>query len=107
MEIEVATELGTLISEAGSAIGAGAALLVLDDRPYQPSCREPRDPVTGACRQRYDTLAGGTAAVVGGVVGLGIGIALHMIARRRSRRHKGTAPRSAGVSSSPTAAVVP
>lgn len=27
MEVEVATELGTLISEAGSAIGAGAACI--------------------------------------------------------------------------------
>ncbi len=71
-----------------ATIGAGVGLLVLHHRPYQRSCEGLVDPLTGRCRQRYDTVVGGVASLTAGVVALATGIALHVVAARRGQARK-------------------
>jgi hypothetical protein len=61
-----------------AAIGAGVALLVIDENPYDPSC----DGLEGTCARRYNTLGGGIAALAGGVVAAGAGATLLILDKR-------------------------
>lgn len=72
----------TALATGVAGVGAGAALVALDERDYQRNCNPD---VLGNCSQRYDTLAGGvTLAVTGGVL-LATGAAMLVIEHRRRR----------------------
>ncbi len=66
--------------------GAGVSLIVLDGRPIQRDCSGENIDPAGHCKWRHDTLAGGVALGVGGVVAIAAGAALLLLERKRSRR---------------------
>jgi hypothetical protein len=73
---------GAALGTGAALLGAGIGLAVIDEREYEHRCNP--DPL-GHCSQRYDTLGGGIAAMVGGGVLLATGVAALVVARRSKR----------------------
>lgn len=69
-----------------AALGAGIALLVLDDNPVKKSCSGVHVDADGDCEFRYDTLPGGIAFTIVGAVGIAAGTGLVVYARRKRGR---------------------
>jgi hypothetical protein len=68
-----------------ASIGAGIAFVLLDEQPQKSRCDGDDVDIEGNCHYRYSTLEGGIAAIaVGGAV-LATGIALLVVASKRSR----------------------
>jgi hypothetical protein len=68
-----------------ASIGAGIAFVLLDEQPQKSRCDGDNVDIEGNCKYRYSTLEGGIAAIaVGGAV-LATGIALLVVANKRSR----------------------
>lgn len=73
-----------------AAVGAGSALLAIDEKPNRNQCSGPDVDADGDCRYRYDTLAGGAVLTIGGAALLAaVGVtALIMSDKRRASNRK-------------------
>jgi hypothetical protein len=71
------------------SLAAGVTLLVLDERPYKGQCAGEDVDALGRCRFLYDTLGGGIAGVVAGVLLAGGGATLLVLDRKRRERSTG------------------
>lgn len=77
-----------------AAVGTGIGLLIVDENPYKPSC----DGLEGTCARRYNTLGGGVALLVTGVVAAGAGATLLILDdRKRGKIEAWIGPRGAGI----------
>jgi len=86
-----------------AALVAGGVLVGIHGMPYRRDCEAD---IEGNCRHLYGTRPAGIAAIVTGGVGLAVGIALLVKARRGSKQRQGSAwsPRRAATIASRAAA---
>jgi hypothetical protein len=75
-----------LLAMGAAGIVSGAVLIAIDDRPYQRRCSGTDVDALGNCRFTYDTIAGGIAALVGGVAIAATGTGLAIATRPRHAR---------------------
>lgn len=70
-----------------AGVAAGAALLVLDGRPYRSDCQADAN---GECRFLYGTRTGGAVAVAIGAAAIAVGVTLCVLGRsdRRAAPHR-------------------
>ena len=73
---------GVLTGLGVAAVGGGAVLLALHDKPYTRDCMADPD---GDCRQLYRTLSGGAVATAVGSALLGSGVALLIVGVTRRK----------------------
>lgn len=73
-------------------LGAGAALLVIDERPYRAreSCTDGNLDYAGRCRYRYDTLAGGAVLTALGVASAAASVSLAVVLYGKKRGRRGS-----------------
>lgn len=81
MRIGGAVALG--VGVAG--IGVGIGLAVLDEAPMRSRCSGENIDIEGHCKYRYDSLGAGIGVLVGGAAALATGVALLVVAKRRSK----------------------
>jgi len=70
----------TALGVGVGALGAGVALIAIDERPIKRDCNED---AAGNCEFLHDTLPGGIALTVTGAALIGTGIALAIVRQRR------------------------
>ncbi|WP_181233329.1 PEGA domain-containing protein [Enhygromyxa salina] len=75
---------GALAAGVG-AVAGGAAVITLDGRPITSDCSGANVDVDGNCRWRHATLEGGIGLTLGGVVMIGAGVALLVMAAKGQR----------------------
>jgi hypothetical protein len=82
----------TAIGVGAAMLGAGVALLVIDERPIRRDCNAD---VEGRCEFLYDTLAGGVALAAGGIafLGTGVGLAIYRGKQRPVEANASISPR--------------
>lgn len=80
----VALGWGALAAGVGAVVG-GATLIVLDERPITADCSGANVDASGNCRWRRATLEGGVGLTLGGVVMIGAGVALLVVANQRKQ----------------------
>jgi hypothetical protein len=66
-------------------IGAGIALLVLNDRPIESRCTGENVDADNDCKYLHDTMAGGIGLTVGGAVVAGVGVGLLVWGMKRGK----------------------
>jgi hypothetical protein len=73
-----------------AGVGAGAALIAIDEDPITSRCSGDDVNENGVCKYRRNTLAGGAALVATGAVAVIAGVVLTLVARpgRRARRER-------------------
>ncbi len=77
-----------------AGLAAGIPLVILDARPYKPDCRAD---ALGNCAELYDTMAAGASLTTAGVIGLGAGVSMLLIGRKRRSLPVEVQPRAGGV----------
>lgn len=82
----------SLLGGGAALIGAGAALLVVDDRPYRANCDQGNLDFQGICRYRINTLGGGVALTTIGVASVLSSFSLAMVLVARKRADKRSKP---------------
>ncbi len=75
-------------------IAAGIPLVLMDGKPYEGNCRPDAE---GNCANLYGTMAAGASLTTAGVIGLGAGGAMLLIARKRRRRPLEVRPTAGGI----------
>nr|MBP7292390.1 hypothetical protein [Nannocystaceae bacterium] len=60
-------------------------LAVLDEAPMRSRCSGENIDIEGHCKYRYDSLGAGIGVLVGGAAALATGVALLVVAKRRSK----------------------
>jgi hypothetical protein len=93
----------TLFALGGAGAVVGGALLGIDERPYRQRCTGADVDAVGRCRFRYDTIAGGSAAVTLGAAAIAVGIGLLVASRKKApRARNGARVRVAPTFATPT-----
>ncbi len=81
----------TAIGVGVAALAGGITMLVLDENPVESNCSGVHVDAEGNCEFRYDTLGGGIALTVAGVVAAGGGTGLMLYSRKKRQQDRGPA----------------